>query len=269
MEGRWRAPDLHRRRHARRRCRRPRARAPDHHEGRRRRADVQQRLPAALHAHRRPGPDRRGRRAADPAPADRRRRARARSSRPTSTGTTTARSPTWSRRPDADVVAGEPDADAITEQTGVDGDPRGSATATPSRSATARSRSSGSPATRRARSACSTATRTATRTCSPATRCSRAASATPSATATPSRSLIDDVEAKLFGAAARRHLVLPRPRQRLDARRRAPAPPGVARARLVTCSTADPAGQASARRPTSSRVVSGVSGWNGPPRTSR
>ena len=47
-------------------------------------------------------------------------------------------------------------------------------------------------------------------------------------------SLIDDVEERLFGDAARRDLGLPRPRQGHDARRRAPAPRRVARARLVT-----------------------------------
>ena len=47
-------------------------------------------------------------------------------------------------------------------------------------------------------------------------------------------SLIDDVDDARLRRAARRHLVLPRPRRRLDARRRAPAPRRVARARLVT-----------------------------------
>ena len=70
------------------------------------------------------------------------------------------------------------------------------------------------------------------RTCSPATRCSRAASARPGRRRT-SVSLIDDVERARVRRAARRHLVLSRPRRRLDARRRAPAPGGVARARLV------------------------------------
>ena len=47
-------------------------------------------------------------------------------------------------------------------------------------------------------------------------------------------SLIDDVEERLFGDAARRDLGLPGPRQGHDARRRAAAPRRVARARLVT-----------------------------------
>ena len=70
----------------------PRARAPDDHQGRGRRADVQQRLPAPVQQHRRPGPHRRGCRARDPAPPHRRRRASPLSSPRTSTGTTTARS---------------------------------------------------------------------------------------------------------------------------------------------------------------------------------
>ena len=48
--------------------------------------------------------------------------------------------------------------------------------------------------------------------------------------------LIDDVSSQALRPAPRRHLVLPRPRQRLDPRRRAAAPRGVARAGLVGAS---------------------------------
>ena len=60
-------------------------------------------------------------------------------------------------------------------------------------------------------------------------------------------SLIDDVEERLFGAAAGRDLGLSRPRQGHDARRRASAPGGVARPRLVTLKAASgtpPSGRA-------------------------
>ena len=85
----------------------------------------------------------------------------------------------------------------------------------------------------RARSRCSTTTRPARRTCSPATACSRAGSATRSKDPETFASLIDDVEHEAVRPAAGRDLVLPRPRQGHDARRRAPAPAGVARPRLV------------------------------------
>ena len=53
-------------------------------------------------------------------------------------------------------------------------------------------------------------------------------------------SLYADVVERVFADPRRRHLVLPRPRRRLDARRRAPAPRGVARARLVTAALTAP-----------------------------
>jgi hypothetical protein len=95
-----------------------------------------------------------------------------------------------------------------------------SPTATRCRSATSGSRSSPWSGTRRARSRCCTKTRPGTRTCSPATRCSRRVGNT-RGDAANFRRLLDDVETKLFGRAARRDLVLPGPRQGLHARRRA------------------------------------------------
>ena len=46
--------------------------------------------------------------------------------------------------------------------------------------------------------------------------------------------LIEDVTTRVFDVYGRRHVVLPRPRRRHDAGRRAPPPGRVARARLVT-----------------------------------
>ena len=93
--------------------RRPRAAEADDHQvlGER---DGQQRLPAALPADRRPGARRRRRRR----PArilehGRRRRAAHRWSPPTSTGTTTAPWPRWSRPPARETVAGAEDADEL------------------------------------------------------------------------------------------------------------------------------------------------------------
>ena len=45
--------------------------------------------------------------------------------------------------------------------------------------------------------------------------------------------LLDEVSTKIFDQLPGRHVVLPRSRQRLDPRRRATAPRGVARQRLV------------------------------------
>ena len=99
----------------------------------------------------------------------------------------------------AEVVAGAPDAEAITEQTGVavtrtssDGDtiPVGSCSLRVIRADRPHARLD-RPAVRRRRPA--------SRTCSPATRSSPAASATPAATPTTSAPCIDDVETKLFG----------------------------------------------------------------------
>ncbi len=105
-------------------------------------------------------------------------------------------------------------------------------TATRSPSAMCRCRSSACAATRPARSLSSTATPRAPRTCSPATRCSPAGSARRT-TPEDFTSLLDDVDRAGLRRAAGRDLVLPRPRRRLDARRAAPAPGRVARARLV------------------------------------
>ena len=132
----------------------------------------------------------------------------------------------------AEVVAGAPDAEAITQQTGVPvtrtrrrrrhhpgrlvlapGDPADRPHARLDRP----------PVRRRVRPR---------RTCSPATRSSRAASATPAATPTtsdPARRRRDQA----LRRPARRDLVLPRPRQRLDARRRTAADLRVARPGLV------------------------------------
>ena len=91
-------------------------------------------------AHRRPGAGRRGRRARAAAAADRRRRPRHRGHHPPALGPPPG--PRRRRRPPprAEVVAGAPDAAAITEQTGVPVRPGGRARATRSPSATARSR---------------------------------------------------------------------------------------------------------------------------------
>ena len=170
--------------------RRPRARPPDDHQGRRRPRDVQQLLPAALprrptsRAHRR------------------RRRARARcsssigdgglatrSSRPTSTGTTTARSPRWwprtgrdggrrrarrrrdrRSRPASTVDRRVGDGDTVAVGT-CDLEVIHLAGHTPGSIALLLRRPRRPP-----------------RTCSPATRCSPAVSATRSATPTPSPS---------------------------------------------------------------------------------
>ena len=126
-------------------------------------------------------------------------------------------------------IAGDEDADELAGR----GRRAARSTATRSPSATSRSRSSRCAGTRRARSPCSTATPTGAPTCSPATRCSRAVSGK---TTSPAdfTSLIDDVEERVFDVLPDDDLVLPRPRRRLDARRRASAPGRVARARLVT-----------------------------------
>ena len=76
-------------------------------------------LPAALPGHRRQVLIDAADEPETPAAADRRRRARPPWSPPTSTGTTTGRWPTSSTRTGATSSPATPDADAITEQTGV------------------------------------------------------------------------------------------------------------------------------------------------------
>ena len=102
--------------------------------------------------------------------------------------------------------------------------------------------------------------RAATRTCSPATRCSPAASATPSATSPPSSSSSTTSRPRSSTGSPTTPGSTP---ATATTRRSAPS------ARTAASGASGAGSQASARRPTSSRVASGVSGWNGPPRTSR
>ncbi len=107
-------------------------------------------------------------------------------------------------------------------------------TATRSRSATARWRSSTSSAIRRARSRCCTATRPASRTCSPATPCFPAASATPSGRPRTSGHCCDDVETKLFDRLPDETWFYPGHGNDSTLGAGTTGHPGVASARLVT-----------------------------------
>ena len=210
--------------------RHPAARPRDHPQdvGQR---DAQQRLPGHLRGHRRAAAHRRRRRPA-PLPAARARGHRRGSttwSPPTSTGTTCGRSRRWRGRP-------------APRRTPVPTTP----TRCPWRPTCGCARRRGDRRRARARrhpparahprlgGAVVRATPTASPTCSPATRSSPAAWATPRTPGRASTRCTPTSIERVFDRLRRRHLVLPRPRRRLHARRRAPAPRGVARARLVT-----------------------------------
>ena len=68
-------------------------------------------------------------------------------------------------------------------------------------------------------------------------------------------SLMDDLEARVFGVLRRLDLGLSRPRQGHDARRRAPVRPRVARPRLVTVGRAGRAARGGGRRSARSRCA--------------
>ena len=183
---------VHRKRDAGRRPGRPRAGAPDHHQGLGR-PDGQQRLSVALQRFGRAGADRRGQRDAPAARAGRRRRVCPLWSPPTSTWTTG-----YALEEVVAATGARAVAHAGRRRGPADPDRDRSGTARRYGSATATWRSSTWSATPRVRSRCSTATRPACPTSSPATRCSPAASATPTRTRSRFTSLIGDVESKLF-----------------------------------------------------------------------
>ena len=204
-------------------------------------------------AHRRAGPRRRRRRARAAAGAGRRRRPARRGHHPPALGPPPGPRRRGRRRPGAEVVAGLPDADAITEQTGV-------------------------PVTRTVRQGDTVAVgdctleviaprRAHARLDRPAVR--RPRPGTPHLFTGDSlfpggvgntfgdeaafAQLIDEVETKVFQRLPDEHLVLPGPRQRLHARRRAAAPRRVAPAGLVTGLRRDSPGRLRPGRPPARR----------------